>query len=452
MKLTELLTSPWAILPESLCEIQQIYTTHLKGEKIDVAAVEARLGRPLANEQQRYTVRDGGVAVLSVEGVIAPKANLFTQISGGVSAQMLVQQINSLAADSRVKSVIPVIDSPGGSVFGTPEASKALSELASVKPVVSLSDASMASAAYWFGAAANAVYITGPTVNVGSIGVYARMGLSQGDPSSIEMVRGKYKRGGINGEKPSAEYMAYVEAQLDHLYSVFVDTVAAYRGVSTEEVLERMADGRVFIGQQALDAGLVDGIATLDELAERMATNPAQFSTRRKAVFALGTPALSSAGAQSQGTDPEPVLLDPPATATQEGTTMDLKTLAEQHPDLLANIQAEARAAGAKAEQERVAAVRAQSMPGHEALIEKLAADGKTTGPEAAMAVLAAERAAVQARGQAMVEGDAPKPVATGAAPSDKPKTKTEQVAEAKAYAAEHQVDFITAMKKLGFA
>src|SRR5690606_2867582 len=121
MKLTELLTGPWAIQPESLREIQEIYVTHLKGDKIDIAAVEARLGRPLANEQQRYTVRDGGVAVLPIEGVIAPKANLFMQVSGGTSAQMLVQQINSLAADSRVKSVIPLIDSPGGSVFGIPE-------------------------------------------------------------------------------------------------------------------------------------------------------------------------------------------------------------------------------------------------------------------------------------------------------------------------------------------
>lgn len=131
---------------------------------------------------------------------------------------------------------------------------------------------------------------------------------------------------------------------------------------------------------------------------------------------------------------------------------MDLKTLAEQHPDLLAQIQAEARTAGAQAEQARVAAVRAQSMKGHEALIEKLAADGKTTGPEAAMAVLAAERAAVEARGKAMVETDAPAAVQGSAAPSDKPKTKAEQVAQAKAYAAEHKVDFLTALNKLGFA
>jgi hypothetical protein len=185
-----------------------------------------------------------------------------------------------------------------------------------------------------------------------------------------------------------------------------------------------------------------------------MAANPAEFATRRKArVAATATPAKKPAGARADGTtQPEPVLLDPPATSPKKETPMDMKTLAEQHPDLLATIQAQARAEGVQAEQARVASVRAQAMPGHEALIEQLAADGKTSGPEAAMAVLAAERAATAARGKAFVEDDAPNPAKTSAAPSDQPKTKAQQTAEAKAYASEHQVDFITAMKKLGFA
>lgn len=130
---------------------------------------------------------------------------------------------------------------------------------------------------------------------------------------------------------------------------------------------------------------------------------------------------------------------------------MDMKTLAEQHPELLSQIQAEARAQGAQAEASRVAAVRAQSMKGHEALIEKLAADGKTTGPEAAMAVLAAERSAQDAAARAFVE-DAPAAVNQGAAPADQAKTQAQKVGEAKAYAKEHKVDFLTALNQLGYA
>lgn len=461
MKLTELLTSPWAILPDSLREIQAIYATHLKGEKIDLAAVEARLGRPLNSEAVRYEVRNG-VAVLPVEGVLAPKANLFTAVSGGASYQMLAQQVQGALADSRVKSIVQYADTPGGSVFGMYEYAALLHEAGKVKPIVTVSDGNVASAGYLAAAATNTIFLTGPAVNAGSIGIYSRMAMEQPEAGVMEFARGKYKRPSLNGQAPSAEYMAYLEAQLDHHYTTFVDAIAQYRGTKPETVLERMADGRVFIGQQALDAGLADGFASLDDIVERMATNPAQFATRSKAVFALGalsnatagvpsdgTPAVEPAGVQAQGnTQSEPVLLDLPATETPKETTMDRKTLAEQHPELLTALLAE----GAKAEATRVSEVRAQSMKGHEALIDKLAADGKTTGPEAAMAVLAAERAAVEARGKAFVEDDAPDPVKTAAAPSDTPKTAAVQAAEASTLAKNEGISVVAALKKLGYA
>lgn len=79
--------------------------------------------------------------------------------------------------------------------------------------------------------------------------------------------------------------------------------------------------------------------------------------------------------------------------------------------------QAEAlRAEGAARERGRIAAVREQLIPGHEALIEQLAADGKTTGPEAAMAVLAAERAQRQAQAKARA-AEAPAPLKLEPAP-----------------------------------
>lgn len=69
------------------------------------------------------------------------------------------------------------------------------------------------------------------------------------------------------------------------------------------------------------------------------------------------------------------------AQGKQEGYQAGLKEGLEQ-----------GRQEGAKAERERIQAVQAQSMPGHEALIEQLKFDGKTTGPEAAVQVLAAEK------------------------------------------------------------
>jgi hypothetical protein len=88
---------------------------------------------------------------------------------------------------------------------------------------------------------------------------------------------------------------------------------------------------------------------------------------------------------------------------------MTREKLLSDHPELVEAIRAEAtegmitaadlqnqiataRAEGAEAERQRIADVRACSLPGHEALIAALAADGKTTGPQAAMAIIAEEK------------------------------------------------------------
>lgn len=92
-----------------------------------------------------------------------------------------------------------------------------------------------------------------------------------------------------------------------------------------------------------------------------------------------------------------------PRTPTTTENSMDLKKLKAEFPDLVAALIAEATAGfkdqltaarqeGAAAEQQRIAAVRAQAIPGHEPLIEALAADGKSTGADAAMAIVAAEK------------------------------------------------------------
>lgn len=78
---------------------------------------------------------------------------------------------------------------------------------------------------------------------------------------------------------------------------------------------------------------------------------------------------------------------------------------------------AQGKAEGATAERERIKAVEAQAIPGHEALIAEMKFDGKTTGPEAAVRILAAEK---EKRGKVLTElkADAPKPVPHTDAPA----------------------------------
>ncbi|CAN5650995.1 S49 family peptidase [soil metagenome] len=453
MSLLSLLQAPWAIEPEKLAEIQAIYATHCRGDKIDIEAIEARMGRPLSNEKQAYTVREGGIAVLAIDGVLAPKANLFMQISGGMSTQMMQQQIESAGADPRIKGIVLPIDSPGGSVHGTPELAATIREIGAIKPILAVSTANMASAAYWAASAANGIYITGPTVLAGSIGIVATHDYSPRAPGRAvtEVTAGRYKRIASSNEPLSAEGKAYMQAQVDHIYSVFVDTVAQNRGATAEQVLEHMADGRVFVGQQAIDAGLVDGVASVDALVEQLATDPAKFMTRRKAVITKASgPSSKGAGAAPKDKSP---------SRETKGPSMSTETLTrasfeQEHAALFAQVQSEFVALGCTRERDRIKAVLAvgTNLPGHEALLTGLAFDGKTSAPEAAQAVLVAEGAARAAAIKAHTV-DAPPAAPGAAAPPDKSaKSKAEQVAEAKAYAKEKSVDFVAAMKHLGYA
>lgn len=454
MTLLDLLCSPWAILPERLQEIQAIYATHLRGDKIDVAAIEARLGRPLASDQQEYQLQPGGVAVLTLAGVMAPKANLFMRVSGGISTQMAAKQVASMHADPRVRAVVLAIDSPGGSAFGVPALAEAVRALAADKPTVAVSEGLMASGAYWVGSAANAVYVEGTSDMVGSIGVVMTHDYEpRAGRVSTDITAGRYKRIATPDKPLSEEGRAYLQQQVDHLYSVFVDAVAAHRGSSPADVLEHMADGRIFIGQQAVDHGLVDGIATVDAMVDRLATNPAAYAARRKAVFALGAPPplSASAGAALQDAQPE----TEGTVMPQADTPLSRESLERDHAGLFAQLRGEFSAAAATAERARIQGVLEQGrlMPGHDALVQRMAFDGTSTPEQAAMAIVAAEGQARQAAAKAH-QDDAPKPAAASAAPAEEPQAKTREqlAAEASAYAAEHKVGFVEACKALGIS
>lgn len=171
MTLHDMILGAWAIEPGMLREIQGIYAMHLRGEKLDLDAIEARLGRPLAHEQQEYEVLPGGVALLKLSGVMAPKANLFMRVSGGISTRQATLQIESALADARVRSIVVAMDTPGGNVIGVPEFAQAIHDAGAIKPLVVHASEMLLSAGMWSGSGANAIFVSGSVVSVGSIGV-----------------------------------------------------------------------------------------------------------------------------------------------------------------------------------------------------------------------------------------------------------------------------------------
>lgn len=273
MKIIDVLTSPWAIVPEKLYEIREIYATHLRGEKIDLAEFAAQTSQGDKDEDP-YQVLNG-VAIIPVHGVIAKRMNLFSRISGGASTQLIGLDIRDALTREDVTGILLDIDSPGGTVDGTQELARIVFEGRDQKPIIAYTDGMMASAAYWIGSAAKEIYISGELNPVGSIGVvaahvdYSEYERQRGIKTT-EVYAGKYKRIASNYKPLSDDGKTSIQDQVDYIYSVFVDQVATQRNATVDEVLANMADGKIFIGMQAVRAGLVDGVSTFDRAMERL--------------------------------------------------------------------------------------------------------------------------------------------------------------------------------------
>lgn len=423
-RLLDTLNQPWAITEDRLLEIRSIYLTHLRGEKIDIASIEAQLGAPLINDEKRFTV-SGRTAIVPIVGVMAKRANLFTQVSGGVSSQLLEQDLRMLMEDDSIDSVLLDVDSPGGTVDGTQSLAQAVRELQAVKPVVAFTDGMIASAAYWVASAAGGIYINDNTTRVGSIGVIATH-TDVSEAQEREGVRvthitsGRYK--GIDVMPLTDEGRAEIQAQCDYVYSVFVGDVAQNRGRSVDDVLENAAEGRIFIGEQALSAGLVDGVSTMTQLLERLADQDGTLLNR------LGDGEDPGSDNGQRNTDAMASDINS-SEDSMDIQTMTLEDLRAARPDLIdalvdevtithAVAHDEAVATAVTAERERIRAVSDQNMPGCEDLIQTLMYDGTTTGEQAAVQVLSHIRNEAKARGDAMVK-DAPKPLAHAEPPAD---------------------------------
>lgn len=270
-KTLDALTEPWLIVPAKLTEIIDIYDHHLKREKIDFKAIKSQMGES-DDEEDGYKI-ENGVALMALEGVISKRMNMFTHFSGGTSTQLFERDFKKAMADPAVQSILLLVDSPGGSVDGVQELANLIFENRGQKPIIAYTDGMMASAAYWIASATEKLFISGDTTQVGSIGVVAahvdiskaeeRMGVK-----TTEIVAGKYKRIASRYSPLTEEGKASIQEAVDHIYSVFVNDVARNRGVSEEKALS-MADGKVFMGKQAVDAGLVDGVSTLSGLIDR---------------------------------------------------------------------------------------------------------------------------------------------------------------------------------------
>ncbi|MBK8706679.1 MAG: S49 family peptidase [Saprospiraceae bacterium] len=168
--------TPWAIEQSAL---ETIIAIAQRDNNLE--AVLQERGRPMENTH-KVEVRNG-VAIVPVTGALFPRANLFSQVSGAYSVEMLATDLAQTVNDPNVKATVLMIDSPGGNTVMINEFANQVADYP--KPIVAYVVGQAASAAYWIAAAADKI-ILDSTAMVGSIGIVAAF--SAPDSKTIEIV------------------------------------------------------------------------------------------------------------------------------------------------------------------------------------------------------------------------------------------------------------------------
>lgn len=224
------------------------------------------------------------LAVVPIEGAIAPGASRREPFTGTpvAGADTVVQLIHEAASDPRAKAIVLRVDSPGGDGFASDLIWRAALEARRAgKPVVASMADVAASGGYLVSLPASAI-LAEPATLTGSVGVFALKPDVSGLLDKIGVSTWSDQRG-QNARidsfvKPwSAEERKLVERQLRAFYDQFVAKVSESRGLPRDEV-ERVAQGRVWTGEQALERKLVDRLGGLEDavrLAKELAGLPA---------------------------------------------------------------------------------------------------------------------------------------------------------------------------------
>jgi signal peptide peptidase SppA len=271
----------WAISEPVLDQIFHVLHAKYFGDGINIAEVEAAMGRELKNT---YDVRTrSNVAILPVQGIIGKRMNLITRYSGGVSTDLLRRDIEAAINNPEIDAIVLDVDSPGGTVAGTKELADYIYGARGQKPIVAHANENALSAAYWIASAADKVYAS-ETANIGSIGVYTRhydfsQYLENTGIKPTYIYAGKYKTMGNPDEPLKGRERNIIQSDIDALYTMFVDSVARNRGIDKSVVMQ---DALALLAEPALKRGLIDGIMTFDEAVLQAAAMASEWQEERQ--------------------------------------------------------------------------------------------------------------------------------------------------------------------------
>lgn len=230
----------------------------------------------IATVSDMTTVRDESksnpsdrIAILYTEGSIV-SGNSQTDIND----RFLIKEIEKLQDNDKVKAVVFRVNSPGGSAYASEQIWKAVQNLKAKKPVVVSMGDYAASGGYYISSNASKIFAQ-PTTLTGSIGIFGMFpnveGLTNKVGLSFDNVKtNKFSDYGDITRPMTVQEKAILQQYIERGYKLFLTRCSEGRNIPIES-LEKIAEGRVWTGKQALEIGLVDAIGGLDDALKEAA-------------------------------------------------------------------------------------------------------------------------------------------------------------------------------------
>lgn len=211
------------------------------------------------------------IAVYYAYGDIVDKASpqSIFQDDRQIVGNDMCKDLEDLAKDDDVKAVVIRVNSGGGSAYASEQIWHQISELKKVKPVVVSMSGAAASGGYYLSSNANWI-VADPTTITGSIGIFGlfldrselytkKLGINY-----AEVKTNRNSVFGASGHPFTPEQLSLLQNNVNRGYMLFKKRVAEGRKMTMEQV-ENIAQGRVWLGQDAIKLKLVDQLGGLDD-------------------------------------------------------------------------------------------------------------------------------------------------------------------------------------------
>lgn len=252
----------------------------------------------VAADTSRIMSLAGSNAQIHVKGVLTNSPDIFARFFGGgnITYPEIISALAEADANPEIKEIIMLFDSPGGEVSGMFDAMDAMKT--TTKPIKAIIGTQATSAAFGLASQADSIEAHNRASMVGSIGV-AFSSFVNDKVVTLTSTKAPNKRPDLK----TAAGQAVIIEQLDEIHALFAEGIADGRDTTVEKVNAKFGQGSIFLADEALKRGMIDGIAQV-----RLQSVKKTKSTTAK------------------------------SGDNQEANNMDLKTLQADHPELYASV------------------------------------------------------------------------------------------------------------------